>query len=147
MPLTYERPREREVGLGPSASRSVRAFIEALFARKGEGDELVLPPRDRTEWVCNEIDDFVARASMRSYLVVVLSLFVVDIVAPLFLRRVGRLASLEPADRIHALERFEKSSLSPVLLAVKALVCIHYYEHPDAAREVGFDGACLGGER
>ena len=41
------------------------------------------------------------------------------------------------------LERFEKSGFAPALLAVKALLSVHYYEHPDAAREVGFDGACM----
>jgi hypothetical protein len=143
MSSSYERPRERDVGLRPAARRSLRAFIEALFAREDEAGDLVLPPSERTAWVCDELDDFVARASIRTYLVVVLSLFVVDIVAPLFVRRFGRLAGLEPELRIHALERLEKSSLSPVLLAVKAVVCIHYYEHPAAAREVGFDGACL----
>lgn len=144
---TYERMRERDVGLGPWSERSVRAVIEAMFARagkgEGEGAEVVPPPAERVEWVTREIDDFLSRASGRSYAIVLLSLVVVSVVAPLFLRRFGSLASLSPGERVRALERFERSGLAPALLAVKALVSVHYYEHPDAAREVGFDGACL----
>jgi len=144
---TYERMRERDVGLGPRSERAVRAVIEAIFARagtkEGEGAEVLPPPAERVAWVTREIDDFLSRATTRSYVIVILSLAVVSLVAPLFLRRFGALASLSPGERVVALERFERSGLAPALLAVKALVCVHYYEHPDAAREVGFDGACL----
>jgi hypothetical protein len=143
MASTYERPREREVGLGPGAERALRAVVEAVFARSGAGGELVLPPAERIAWVCGEIDDFLARVSGRSRALVILSLFAVSVVAPLLVRRVGSLASLAPALRVRALERFERSAFAPALLAVKALASVHYYEHPDAAREVGFDGACL----
>lgn len=143
MTRTYERPRERDVGLGPWAERATRAVVEAVFARRGDTGELEPPPSDRVAWVCGEIDDFLARSSGRSYALVLLSLFAVSVVAPLFVRRLGTLASLATRDRVHALERFEASSFAPALLAVKALVCVHYYEHPEAAREVGFDGACL----
>lgn len=139
---TYEKPRERDVGLGPSQQRALRALMEAVFARSA-GDEVVPPPEPRIAWVCAEIDDFLARVTIRSRLVVLLSLFAVSVIAPLLARRFGGLASLALTDRIHALELFERSPLAPALLAVKALVAIHYYEHPDAAREVGFDGACL----
>ncbi len=139
----YERERERDVGLGPWSARAARAVIEAVFAREGADGKVAPPPADRVEWVCREIDDFLARVTVRSYAVVLLSLFAVSVVAPLLARRFGALASLPLADRIDALERFEKSGLAPALLAVKALVSVHYYEHPDAAREVGFDGTCM----
>jgi hypothetical protein len=139
---TYERPRERAVGLSPWAERAMRAIIEAVFARAGD-DGVAPPPEDRVAWVCREIDDFLSRVSARSYVVVLLSLVAVSLIAPLFAKRLGTLASLPLADRVRALERFEASGLSPALLAVKALASVHYYEHPDAAREVGFDGACM----
>lgn len=121
----------------------MRAFVEAVFARSGEGGALSPPPEARVAWVCSEIDDFLARVTVRSRLVVLLSLFAVSVLAPLFVRRLGSLASLGLAERVDALSRLEESSLSPALLAVKALASVHYYEHPDAAREVGFDGACM----
>jgi hypothetical protein len=143
---TYERMRERDVGLGPWSTRAVRAVIEAIFAREGKDGDVTPPPEERVAWVAGEIDDFLARASARTYAIVLLSLIVVSVVAPLFVRRFGSLAKLSPRDRVEALERFEKSGLAPALLAVKALVSVHYYEHPDAAREVGFDG-CTGAPR
>jgi hypothetical protein len=133
---SYERRRERDVGLGPRAERAARAVIEAVFAP--EGGEV---PPERVTWVCRELDDFLARVTTRTYAIVLLSLFVVSVVAPLLARRVGPLAALARKDRVVALERLERSALAPALLAVKALLCVHYYEHPDAAREIGFDGA------
>jgi len=57
------------------------------------------------------------------------------------------LRALPLGDRSHALEKMESSRFALPLLAVKAMLCIIYYEHPDAAREIGFDGACLLGEK
>jgi hypothetical protein len=131
------------VGLGPWSKRAVHAVIEAVFARAGANGDVTPPPEARVAWVTAEIDDFLARASGRSYAIVTLSLVVVSIVAPLLSRRFTSLASLTPSERVHALERFERSSFAPALLAVKALLAVHYYEHPDAAREVGYDGACM----
>ena len=62
--------------------------------------------------------------------------------APLFIGRVVTLGALSLPDRIRALTRLEERFGEP-LLAVKAMLCLVYYEHPDAAREVGFDGQCL----
>ena len=121
----------------------MRAVIEAVFARQGEAGDVTPPPEARVAWVTDEVDDFLARASGRSYAIVLLSLVVVSVVAPLMSRRLGSLASLSPTERVHALERFEKSGFAPALLAVKALLSVHYYEHPDAACEVGYDGACM----
>lgn len=140
---TYERMRERDAGLGPSGKRALRAVIEAVFARAGANGEVTPPPEERVAWVTAEVDDFLARASGRSYFIVTLSLLVVSLLAPLLSRRFTSLASLSPTERVHVLERFEKSGLAPALLAVKALLAVHYYEHPDAAREVGYDGACM----
>lgn len=145
MASSYERPREREAGLSPWAERSLRALTEAIFARRKNAgsDELVPPPADRIEWVCREVEDFLARVTARTRILVLLSLFAVSVLAPLLVRRFGSLSSLSTTDRVHALERLERSMFAPALLAVKALASVHYYEHPDAAREVGFDGECL----
>jgi hypothetical protein len=137
---TYERIRERDAGLSPWSERAVRAVIEALFASEGDQDDVIPPPAERVAWVTDEVDDFLARASGRTYVIVLLSLFVVNVVAPLLVRRVGTLGALAPRERVIALDKLERSGLAPALLAVKALLSVHYYEHPDAAREVGFDG-------
>jgi hypothetical protein len=117
---------------------SVEALAEAIFCT-----EAGAPPRARLEWLSRELDDFVARAGARSRVVLRLSVTVVSIVAPLLVGKLGPLRSLSLAHRTEALERMERGSLALPLLAVKAILCILYYEHPDAAQEIGFDGRCM----
>lgn len=124
----------------------MRAVIEAVFARAGEGGEPVAPPAARVAWVSAELDDFLARVTFRARAVVLLSLVAITVLAPLVARRLGAFSSLPLRDRVDALERLERGAFAPALLAVKALLSLHYYEHPDAAREVGFDGACMTAE-
>ncbi|MBI3202274.1 MAG: hypothetical protein HYZ29_12080 [Myxococcales bacterium] len=133
-------PLRREGGapiVSPRLIARVRVVAEALFST-GEGP----PPAARLDWLCLEAEDFLARAGARSRFVVGLALFVVGLLAPLMLWRLSPLGRLSVRDRARALQRLEDRFGAPVL-AVKAMLCILYYEHPDAAREVGFDGACL----
>ena len=44
---------------------------------------------------------------------------------------------------MRALQTIEETPLSLALLGAKAILCIVYFEHPDAAREIGWDQACL----
>jgi hypothetical protein len=73
-----------------------------------------------------------------------LSLWCITWLAPLYLLRPLPLRWLRRTTQIRALERYEQGLLGLTLLAVKAWLCIIYYEHPDAAREIGFDGRCMG---
>jgi hypothetical protein len=55
--------------------------------------------------------------------------------------------SLSLEDRSHALERLEQSPFALAVFGAKAILCIVYYEHPDAAKLVGYEAKCLGGGR
>lgn len=125
-------------GATPRMLASIEALAEALFST-----EAGPPPRARLEWLSREMDDFLARAGARSRFVFRMSLFVVSAIAPLLVGRFSTLRALPIADRTAALEKMERGRLALPLLAVKAMLCILYYEHPDAAEEIGFDGACL----
>lgn len=130
------------VDAGSGASKrmllAARALAEALFATDAGP-----PPEERLEWLTRELDDFLARSGSRSRLLLRLSLLCVSVIAPFMIFRVGPLRALALDRRTEALERFERSRLALPLLAVKAILCVLYYEHPDAAREIGFDGACM----
>jgi hypothetical protein len=102
-----------------------------VFARNGHA-----PPEDRLSWLDGELEDFLARAGTRSRVMLTFSLWLVAVAAPLAFRRWARLEALPVADRVAALAALERALPEP-LLAVKALLCLIYYEHPDAAREVG----------
>lgn len=124
-------------GLSPRALASVRALAEALFATDAGA-----PPSERMTWLCAELDDFFARVGAKSRVVFVLSLFVVGVVAPILIGRFRPLRALPLDERTRALDKMEQGHLSLPLLALKAMLCVLYYEHPDAAREIGFDGRC-----
>jgi hypothetical protein len=118
--------------------RAVRALAEALFATLAGP-----PPADRLDWLVQDLDDFLGRSGARSRVLLRLSLLAVSVVAPLMVFRLQPLRALPLDRRTEALERFERSFFALPLFALKAILCVLYYEHPDAAREIGFDGACM----
>ncbi len=118
---------------------TLRAVAEALFSTASGP-----PGAERIDWLLLEIEDFLARAGPRTRLVLGLAVFAVNVLAPLSVLRLAPLRRLPLAERVHALRSLENSRLAAPLFAVKALLSLIYYEHPDAAREVGFDGECMG---
>jgi hypothetical protein len=112
--------------------RDLRAVAEAMFA--GEDGP---PPASRVEWLCRDFDDFVERAGPRSELIMTGALFAASWLAPLAIGRRPPLARLSLGDRCRALEQLEKTPAGLPLLALKAILCTIYYEHPDALREIG----------
>ena len=134
------RPWAAPARVSPRALRAARHFAEAFFATS-EGP----PPAERLDWMERELDDFLGRAGGRGRGTFRLALFAITWGAPLFVGRLGPLGRLAIADRVHALETFESiPGLGLALFLVRAIVSIVYYEHPDAARDIGWDQACLG---
>ncbi len=125
-------------GLSDDARRVAVAIAGALFAR----DDGV-PPVDRLTWLGDDLDHFFAHAGTRSRSVFLLCITAIDLLAPLLIGRLGRFSSLPVDARSVALTRFEESPLALAFFGAKAALCIVWYEHPSAAREVGFDGLCL----
>ncbi len=113
----------------------LRAFAEALFSNE-EG----APPADRIDWLMGEMGDYLDRAGPAARFIFGLSLYVVAIAAPLFIRRLPMLGSLEVPERVRALTHMEESFASAPVLAVKAFLCVVYYEHPEVQRECGHVG-------
>ncbi|HEX4335974.1 MAG TPA: hypothetical protein VH062_08685 [Polyangiaceae bacterium] len=122
-----------------AGARTVAAAVaigSALFARNGAA-----PPPERLAYLEREVEDFLARSGTRARAMLSFLIWLVVLVAPWFIGRLGPLGALPQPDRIRALEALERRFGDP-LVAVKAILCLIYYEHPDAAREVGFDGEC-----
>lgn len=123
--------RERETApISDAVVRRARAVAEAMFAT-----EAGPPPAERLEWVTRELRGFLGHSPDASR-VFRLCLFVVTTVGPLLSFRFG-FESHELAERTKLLERVEKSPLSTALLGLKAVLCMLYFEHPDAARAIG----------
>lgn len=130
--------------LSDGTRRHVRAFAEALFSREvDEAGRPIPPPNERMDWFVTDIDDFVAHLNLRARLLFLLCIYAVSVLSPLLAGRLGMLASLPLAARIHALEALEQTPAALALFAARAIVSIVYYEHPDAAKEIHWDQRCL----
>lgn len=90
-----------------------------------------------------QVDDVLAKAGGRGVQAYRVSLWVVSWIAPILILRRPRFARLSQEDRVRALARIEQSRLKTLLFALKALLCIVYFEHPDAAEHVEFDGVAM----
>lgn len=113
--------------------KAARAFCEALFSTD-EGP----PPTERMDWLMGEFDDYLTVAGWRSGGGYKLGLIVLALLAPLMIFKFVPLWRLSLAERVRALRRMERSPLAVLVLGMKSILCIIYYEHPDAAREIGY---------
>jgi hypothetical protein len=109
-------------------------IAEALFSTGGAP-----PPPERIAWLRGEMEDFLGCASRIGRALFVLGSLFVTWWAPVLVGALPPLSHLPFARRVHALERFESRRVAPVLIALRAILCMLYYEHPDAAAEVGID--------
>ncbi len=135
-------PLRRADGTPIVATRMLRGMVavaEAIFC-SAEGP----PSAARLAWLERELEDFLAHAGRQTRLVLGLAALALAVVAPLLSLRFVPLRKLPVQERIRALARMEDSAFGAPVLAVKALLCVLYYEHPDVQAEVGFDGQCLG---
>ena len=108
---------------------SLRAFAEALFST-----EAGPPAAERMDWLMKEMEEYLQLAGPGARLIFGLALFTVTWLSPLFIRRLPTLRHLELAERVEALTRMEESFASAPVLAVKAFLCVVYYEHPEMGR-------------
>ncbi|MBX3271086.1 MAG: hypothetical protein KF729_12545 [Sandaracinaceae bacterium] len=124
-------------GLSAPWRRRARLVAEALFSTD-DGP----PPAARLDWLEEDLGDFFGHLGRRSRLVFVACLATIYFVAPLLAWRLCTLGALDWRARVHAIERLERSALSIALLGAKAILSIVYFEHPDAAREIGWTQQC-----
>jgi hypothetical protein len=121
----------------PRAIRAARGIAEALFSSGGA------PARpERVQWLMTELDLTLLQGGWRVGGGYRLMISTVSWLAPLMVLRPRPLWRLGVSERVHALRRLERSPLASVFLAVKALLCLIYYEHPEAIRETGYELAC-----
>jgi hypothetical protein len=124
----------------PRAIRAARGIAEALFSSGAAP-----APTERVQWLAAELDLSLLAAGWRCGGGYRLALFVVNWLAPLMILRPGPLWRLGISDRVYALREMERSPVASVILAVKAVLSLIYYEHPEAIRETGYELGCNGG--
>lgn len=109
-----------------------RVFAEALFA--GEHGP---PPAHRLDWAMRELDDFLEHGGPRVELLLRGGLALATWAAPPFVGKVPPLSRLSVLDRRVALDRLEHTPAGLPMLAVKAMLCFVWYEHPEVLRDIG----------
>jgi len=119
-------------------SRALVVIASALFTTT-DGP----PPTTRLHRLAAEFDDFLVSAGTRARILLRVSAALATWLGPLLVRRLPPLSRLKKAERINALDALESSAIGTPLFALKAILSLLYYEHPDAADEVGFDGRAL----
>lgn len=129
-------------GLSTEEREDARAFAEALFSVDGTA-----PDAARMDWFCDDFSDFAAHLTPKARRLLGACLAMPTWLAPPLVGKVGRLRTLPIAERIEALEKLERSPIGIALFATKAMTSLVYHEHPDAAREIGWDRACMGARR
>lgn len=118
--------------------KQLHAIAGALFSEDGHA-----PPKARLNWCVAQVDDLLIKVRGRGAFAYRVAVVAVSWLAPLLIFRMPRFARLSQEQRIQALQRVEQSPLKTLLFALKALLCIVYFEHPDAAEAIGFDGKGL----
>lgn len=138
---------ERYRGASPPTgglARSVWLVAEVLFAT-----EAGPPPHHRLAWLVDDLRDFLSHVNVRARWLFRLALWVTVWFAPLWIGKIPPLGRLDVRDRARAIERLERAGMpvAAAIMAVKAVLCILYFEHPEVAAEIHFDGRCKGSRR
>lgn len=101
---------------------------------------------ERIAWAIGDLELFLRGAGPRTSFLFRVALYVVAWMPLFFVARLGPLHRLDKDTAALYLDRFDRSSLSPLLLLPKAVFSLVYFEHPDSLREIGFDNSCMMGE-
>jgi hypothetical protein len=113
---------------------NARAIAEALFSTDAGA-----PASDRLEFLERDLADFLAHVGLRARLLFRACVAAVVWIAPVLHGRLTPFARLSLADRVSALARMERSLFAMPFFGAKALLSIVYFEHADAAAEIGWD--------
>lgn len=121
--------------------RRAMAIAEAVF----QSVDGAPPDPARIAWLKEEFRSFLGHAGAWSRFLAGACAAFTTIVGPLLCGKFGGFVALSIEERLRVLRRIESSPFALVLLGIKTMLCIIYYEDPGAAREIGFDGLCKSG--
>lgn len=125
-------------GLPDALRQPTRALAEALFSTE-QGP----PPRERIDWLIDDLSDYLSQSGFRARAAYRACLAGIQTVAPVLAGHAPPFHRLPLEARVEALTRMEESPLGLAVFGAKTMLCLIYFEHPDAAAEIAFDGACL----
>ncbi len=122
---------------------------ESSFARLREVTRAMVDPGSgvpeaQLDWAMTEMRQFAARAGGLTRLAVWGCLLFIQLLAPLLvLGKFKRFTSLPLPERTELLHLMESGRFVLLIVPVKAIVCMHYFEHPEVLAATGYDGKPL----
>lgn len=117
-----------------SWQRTLSSVAEALFeSERGPAEP------ERVAWVVDDIDHFLMTVGGRTRLVIRLAVETVGRLGPLAVGSLGPFERLSLAKRQAALARLERSPAGLTVFALKTLLSLHWFEHPETVREHGLE--------
>lgn len=126
---------------GPYGKRILFAMAEAFFTDPDDPADRGAP--QRFAWLVDDVDDFISQASPALRWGTRIAAVLVDVAPIFFIGRFARCSSLPLVDRERYLARVEASTVPRVAVLVvmfKTLMTVLYFEHPEAAPHLGYDG-------
>lgn len=126
---------------GAYEKRVLRAMAEAFFTDPDEPADR--GARARFGWLVDDVDDFISQASPTLRWGTRVAVWLVDWLPLFFIGRFSRCENLPLDERERYLATVEESPLPRVAVLVvmfKTLMTILYFEHPEAAPVLGYDG-------
>ena len=90
-------------------------------------------PKARLDWLVREYADFMSRAPAKGRFLFSMATVVISFFAPVLIGKLPPFSKLSFSDRIRALRKLESRPIGKVLIPLRAILCLIYYEHPEAA--------------
>ena len=127
-------------GFSARSLKIARSIAETLFD-PGTGTRI---PSARLDWMASELADYTRLAGARTSNGLGLIMLGLQLLPLLVLGKPSRFTSLGFDDRHRFLVKVEKSRLlAPLLSALKIILSLVYFEHPDVLREAGVNPGCM----
>jgi len=126
---------------GPFGKRVLFALAEAFFT--DPDDPADRGAAQRFAWLVDDVDDFISQASPSLRWGTRIAALLVELAPLFFIGRFARCSSLPLEERERYLSKVEASAVPRVAVLVvmfKTLMTVLYFEHPEAAPHLGYDG-------
>lgn len=119
------------------------AVARAIAATLFEADSQHPVPRERLDFVLQELRAYVSRVGLQTRVAFGAAFFVVQHAPFLLLGKIQRFTRLSGDARRRYLEKLEKSRFGLVMVLLKTMLSFMYFEHPDALAGTGYDAQGL----
>jgi hypothetical protein len=144
MPVTRDFERTT---FGPFARRAIRGAAEAFFTdpdAPADLPDLAGGGADaRMEWLVADADDMVSHGSAQLQTGLRIAITVLELLPIFVIGRLSLASNLSLEERVRFLRKVETGPLTFLALLVvawKTLLTVLYFEHPEAAPLLGYDG-------